>query len=123
MDYQNFINSIKIGISNHKFNLKTISYFKKDSVSLSIWICLVERHYNNYNNNNNNNNNNIENILKELSNVVASRPKFFKIINNAISKSYLIKEANKNDKRKFNIYLSKPSIKEFEVWALLFKSL
>ena len=34
-----------------------------------------------------------------------------------------IKEANKNDKRKFNIYLSKPSIKEFEVWALLFKSL
>ena len=120
MDYQNFINSIKIGISNHKFNLKTISYFKKDSVSLSIWICLVERHYNNYNNNNNNN---IENILKELSNVVASRPKFFKIINNAISIGYLIKEANINDKRKFNIYLSKQSIKEFEEWALLFKSL
>jgi len=119
MEYQKFINSIKIGITNHKFDLKTISYFRKDSVSLSIWICLLERHYNN----NNNNNNNIENILKDLSNVIASRPKFFKIINNAISKSYLIKEANKNDKRKFNIYLSKPSIKEFEVWALLFKSL
>ena len=117
MDYQKFINSIKIGISNPKFDLKTISYFRKDSVSLSIWICLLERHYNN------NNNNNIENILKELANVVASRPKFFKIINNAISKGYLIKEANTNDKRKFNIYLSKPSIKEFEVWAFLFKSL
>ena len=118
MEYQKFINPIKIGIINHKFDLKTISYFRKDSVSLSIWICLLERHYNN-----NNNNNNIENILKDLSNVITSRPKFFKIINNAISKSYLIKEANKNDKRKFNIYLSKPSIKEFEVWALLFKSL
>ena len=115
MDYKKFINSIKIGISNHKFNLKTISYFKKDTVGLSIWICLVERHYNN------NNNNNIENILKELSNVVASRPKFFKIINNAISIGYLIKEANINDKRKFNIYLSKQSIKEFEEWAKIFK--
>ena len=118
MDYQKFINIIKIGINNHKFDLKTISYFRKDSVSLSIWICLLERHYNN-----NNNNNNIENILKDLSNVIASRPKFFKIINNAISKNYLIKEANKNDKRKFNIYLSKQSIKEFEEWALLFKNL
>ena len=118
MDYKKFINSIKIGISNHKFNLKTISYFKKDTVGLSIWICLVERHYNN-----NNNNNNIENILKELSNVVASRPKFFKIINNAISIGYLIKEANINDKRKFNIYLSKQSIKEFEEWAKIFKGL
>jgi hypothetical protein len=118
MNYQKFINSFKIGISNNKFDLQTISYFRKDSVSLSIWVCLLERHYNN-----NNNNNNIENILKDLSNVTASRPKFFKIINNAISKSYLIKEANKNDKRKFNIYLSKQSIKEFEAWALLFKSL
>ena len=118
MNYKKFIQSLKNGINSYKYELKTISYFRKDSVSLSIWICLLERHYNN-----NNNNNNIENILKDLSNVIASRPKFFKIINNAISKSYLIKEANKNDKRKFNIYLSKPSIKEFEVWALLFKSL
>ena len=118
MDYQKFINSIKIGISNHKFNLKTISHFKKDSVSLSIWICLLERHYNN-----NNNNNNIENILKDLVNVAASRPKFFKIIADAIAKGYLIKEANKNDKRKFNIFLSKQSIKEFEDWALLFCNL
>ena len=113
MDYQKFINSIKIGITNHKFDLKTISYFRKDSVSLSIWICLLERHYNN----------NIENILKDLVNVVASRPKFFKIIANAIAKGYLIKEANKNDKRKFNIFLSKQSIKEFEDWALLFCNL
>ena len=119
MNYQKFVNYIKVGINNRKFDLKTISYFRKDSVSISIWICLIERHYNN----NNNNNNNIENILKDLSNVIASRPKFFKIINNAISKSYLIKEANKNDKRKFNIYLSKQSIKEFEEWALLFKNL
>ena len=117
MNHQKFINSLKIGINSHKSDLKTISYFRKDSVSLSIWICLSERHYNN------NNNNNIENILKELSNVVASRPKFFKIINNAISKGYLIKEANKNDKRKFNIFLSKQSIKEFEDWALLFCNL
>ena len=118
MDYQKFINSIKTGISNNKFDLKTISYFRKDSVSLSIWICFLERHYNN-----NDDNNNIENILKDLSNVIASRPKFFKIINNAISKSYLIKVANKNDKRKFNIHLSKQSIKEFEQWAFLFKNL
>ena len=119
MNYQKFINSVKSGINNHKFDLITISYFRKDNVSLSIWICLLERHYNN----NNNNNNNIENILKDLSNVIASRPKFFKIINNAIAKGYLIKEANKNDKRKFNIHLSKESIKEFEEWALLFKNL
>ena len=118
MYYKNFINYINIGINHKKFDLKTISYFRKDSVSFSIWVCFLERHYNN-----NNNNNNIENILKDLSNVIASRPKFFKIINNAISKNYLIKEANKNDKRKFNIHLSKQSIKEFEEWALLFKNL
>ena len=121
MNYQKFINSLKIGITRNKFDLRTISYFRKDSVSLSIWACLLERNYNN--NNNNNNNNNIENILKDLSTVIASRPKFFKIINNAIAKGYLNKEANKNDKRKFNIYLSKQSIKEFEEWASLFHNL
>ena len=68
-------------------------------------------------------NNNIENILKDLSNIVAYRPKFFKIINNAIAQDYLIKEANKNDKRKFNIHLSKQSINEFEEWASLFHDL
>ena len=119
MNIKKFIQIINIGINSNKFDLKTISYFRKDSVSLSVWICLLERNYNN----NNNNNNNIENILKDLVNVAASRPKFFKIIADAIANGYLIKEANKNDKRKFNIYLSKTSIKEFEEWALLFKSL
>ena len=85
----------------------------KQNAPLSIWISLLERHYNN----------NIENILKDLSNVVASRPKFFKIINNAVAQGYLIREANKNDKRKFNIHLSKQSINEFEEWASLFHDL
>jgi len=118
MNYQKFIQFIKIGVNSNKFDLKTITYFREDSVSLSIFISLLERHYNN-----NNNNNNIENILKDLSNVVASRPKFFKTINNAVAQGYLIREANKNDKRKFNIYLSKQSIKEFEEWASLFHNL
>ena len=117
MNIKKFIQLINIGINSNKFDLKTISYFRKDNVSLSIWTSLLERHYNN------NNNNNIENILKDLVNVVASRPKFFKIIANAIAKGYLNKEANKNDKRKFNIFLSKQSIKEFEDWALLFCNL
>ena len=119
MNIKKFIQIINIGINSNKFDIKTISYFRKDNASLSIWTSLLERHYNN----NNNNNNNIENILKDLVNVAASRPKFFKIIADAIAKGYLIKEANKNDKRKFNIFLSKQSIKEFEDWALLFCNL
>jgi len=123
MNYKKFIQSLKNGINSYKYELKTISYFRKDSVSLSIWISLLERHYNNNNNSSSNNNNNIENILKDLSNVDASRPKFFKIINYAIAQGYLIKEASKNDKRKFNICISKKSINEFEEWASLFHNL
>ena len=79
----------------------------------------IKTEYNN--NNNNNNNNNIENIIKEIPSEYASRPTLFKIIDDAVKKKYLVKEVDKNDKRKFNIIPSQQTIDEFEEWTKVFK--
>ena len=118
MIYLKFLQYLKIGLKSTKLDLSSIQYFHKNSVSFSIFIFLLERYYNDENDDNN-----IENILKNLPSVFASRPMLFKIINNAIIKGYLSRLPNKSDKRKFNIVLSKQSVKDFEEWALLFKNL
>jgi DNA-binding MarR family transcriptional regulator len=74
-----------------------------------------------YNNNNNNNNNNIENIISEIPKEYASRPTIFKIIDDAVSKKYFEKIVDENDKRKYNLFPTSQTIKEFEEWAKIFK--
>lgn len=83
-----------------------------------MWICILESFFNDKKKNNN-----IENIIKEIPSEHASRPTLFKIVDDAVKKKYLIKEVDKNDKRKFNIFPTLQTINEFEDWAKIFKVL
>ena len=115
MNYLKFIQNLKqdLKISNSEF--ETVKFFRKDIVSVWIWFCVLEQYYNN------NNNNNIENIISEIPKEYASRPTIFKIIDDAVSKNYFKKIVDNNDRRKYNLYPTSQTIKEFEEWAKVFK--
>ena len=77
--------------------------------------------------NSNYNNSNIESIIQNIPGELGSRPTLFRIIDTAVAKKYFIKELDKKDKRKFNLFPSQQTIKEFEEWsqewAKIFKGL
>ena len=64
---------------------------------------------------------NAEQIVSEIPKSYASRPTIFKIIENAVTKKYVSKTLNVNDKRKYNLSPSSRTVKEFESWALTFR--
>ena len=115
MNYLKFLQSLKKDLNQSNSDFETVKFFRKDIVSVWIWFCVLEQYYNN------NNNNNIENIMKEIPNEYASRPTIFKIIDDAVSKKYFEKIADKKDKRKHNIFPTSQTIKEFEKWTKVFE--
>ena len=117
MNSLELIKTLRKDLSHSKSQFVTIKFFRRNLPSYWVWICILERFVNN------NNNNNIENIIKEIPSEHASRPTLFKIIDDAVKKKYLVKEVDKNDKRKFNIFPSQQTIDEFEEWAKIFKVL
>ena len=119
MNYLKFLQTLKKDLNQSNSDFETVKFFRKDIVSVWIWFCVLEQCYNN--NNNNNNDNNIENIMSEIPNEYASRPTIFKIIDDAVYKKYFKKKVDKNDKRKFNLFTSSQTIKEFEEWAKVFE--
>ena len=122
MDYLKFLQSLKKDLNQSNSDFETVKFFRKDIVSVWIWFCVLEQYYNNNNNNNNNNdNNNIENIISEIPKEYASRPTIFKIIDDAVSKKYFEKIVDEKDKRKYNLFPTSQTIKEFEEWAKVFK--
>ena len=119
MNYLKFLQSLKKDLNHSYSYFETVEFFRKDIVSVWIWFCVLEQYYNN--NNNNNDDNNIENIMSEIPNEYASRPTIFKIIDDAVSKKYFEKIVDENDKRKYNLFPTSQTIKEFEEWAKVFK--
>ena len=115
MNYLKFLQTLKKDLNQGNSEFKTVKFFRKDIVSVWIWFCVLEHHYNNYNNNN------IENIISEIPKEYASRPTIFKIIDDAVSKKYFEKIPDKNDRRKYNLFPTSQTIKEFEEWAKVFK--
>jgi len=115
MDYLKFLQSLKKDLNQSNSDFKTVEFFRKDIVSVWIWFDVLEQYYNN------NNNNNIESIMKEIPKQYASRPTIFKIIDNAVSKKFFKKIVDDSDKRKYNLYPTSQTIKEFEEWAKVFK--
>jgi hypothetical protein len=115
MNYIKFLQSLKKDLNQSNFDFKTVKFFSKDIKSVLIWFCVLEQYY--YNNKNNN----IENIMREIPNEYASRPTIFKIIDDATSKKYFEKIVDENDKRKYNLFPTSQTIKEFEEWAKVFK--
>lgn len=115
MNSLELIKILRKDLSQSKSQFISIKFFRRNLSSYWVWICILERFFNN------NNNNNIENIIKEIPSEHASRPTLFKIIDDAVKKKYLIKEIDKNDKRKFNLFPTSQTINEFEEWAKIFK--
>ena len=115
MNYLKILQTLKKDLNISDSEFETVKFFRKDIVSVWIWFCVLEQYYNN------NNNNNIENIISEIPNEYASRPKIFKIIDNAVAKNYFKKILNENDKRKYNLLPTSQTIKEFEEWSKVFK--
>ena len=113
MNYLKFLQILKKDLNQSNSDFKTVKFFRKDIVSVWIWFCVLEKYYNN--------NNNIENIMSEIPNEYASRPTIFKIIDDATSKKYFEKIVDNNDKRKYNLFPTSLTIKEFEEWAKVFK--
>ena len=115
MNYLKLLKTLKKDLKQSNSDFETVKFFRKDIVSVWIWFCVLEQYYNN------NNNNSIENIMIEIPNEYASRPTIFKIIDDAVSKKYFEKIVDSNDKRKYNLFPTSQTIKEFEEWAKVFK--
>ena len=109
MNYLGLIRKIK-KLNETQPNYQTIKFFRSDKVSVWIWIEILENHYSGTNCN-------IESLLRNIPTEYASRPTMFKIISIAFKKKYFYKERDKIDKRKFNIYPTNITIKEFENWS------
>ena len=114
MNYLKFLQTLKKDLNHSNSDFETVEFFRNDIVSVWIWFCVLEQYYND-------NNNSIENIISEIPKKYASRPTIFKIIDAAVSKKYFEKIVDENDKRKYNLFPTSQTIKEFEEWAKVFK--
>ena len=116
MDYLKFINNLKIKkLKNIKFS--SVKFFSKDKIYFNLYLAILENYYSHEHEQS------IEKIIKSVSNKEVSRPTIFKVIDLSLSKKFITKEKNKNDKRKYTLQPSALTIKEFEEWAKLFKNL
>ena len=116
MDSLKLIKILRNDLNQSHSQFISIKFFRRNLPSYWIWISILERYYNN-------NNDNIENTIKEIPSEHASRPTLFKIIDDAVKKKYLVKELDKDDKRKINLFPTSQTIKEFEEWAKVFKKI
>ena len=114
MNYLKLIQTLKKDLNTSNIEFETVKFFRKDFVSVWIWFWVLEQYYNNHNSN-------TENIMSEIPNEYASRPTIFKIIDDAVSIKYFTKIVDHNDKRKYNLFPTLVTIKEFEEWAKIFK--
>jgi len=117
MNYLDLIKILRSDLNQSQSQFMSIKFFRRNLPSYWVWICILERFFNN------NNNNNIETIIREIPREHASRPTLFKIIDDAVKKEYLVKELDKNDKRKINLFPTSQTIKEFEEWSKVFKKI
>lgn len=114
MNYLKLLNSLKNDVLKYP-SYKTVEYFRKDFVSVWIWIHVLDNYFNNRENIN------IQKIMQEIPYQIASRPTVYKIIDAAVDKKYLIKVINEKDKRKYNLFPSTQVVNEFKEWAKIFK--
>ena len=114
MNYLKLLYSLKKDVlANPSF--VTVKHFRRNLLSVWIWVHILENYFNNKKNVN------IQNILQEIPYEYASRPTIYKIIDAAVTKKYFIKIKDEKDKRKYNLFPSIQVINEFKEWAKLFK--
>jgi len=96
MDYLKFINNLKIKkLKNIKFS--SVKFFSKDKIYFNLYLAILENYYSHEHEQS------IEKIIKSVSNKEVSRPTIFKVIDLSLSKKFITKEKNKNDKRKYTL--------------------
>ena len=96
-------------------NFVTVRYFRRDFVSVWVWIHILQNYFDN------NKILNIQKLIQEIPYEVASRPTIYKIIDAAVAKKYFLKIVDEKDKRKFNLFPSSQVINEFKEWSKIFK--
>lgn len=99
--------------SNNKY--KTLKFFRKNIVTVTVWLYTIKNFYNNQCNS-------VEDLVRRANTVSrVSRPSIVKFIKIAVSQDYLIIKTNEKDKRKYNIIPAKITLKEFEKWSDIFR--
>ena len=83
MNSLKLIKILKNDLDQSHSQFMSIKFFRRNLPSYWVWICILERFFNN-------NNNNIEKIIREIPSEHASRPTLFKIIDDAVKKNYLV---------------------------------
>ena len=114
MDYLLLLSKLAKNLNTQTKDRETVLFFRRDIVHIMVWINLLKFHYETKDCN-------AEQIVSEIPKSYASRPTIFKIIENAVTKKYILKTVNVNDKRKYNLLPSSRTVKEFEAWALTFR--
>ena len=114
MNYLKLLKSLKKDVILNP-NFATVKYFRKDFISVWVWIHILENYFNN------NKIVNVQKIIQEIPYEIASRPTIYKIIDAAVAKKYFIKLIDEKDKRKYNLFPSIQVINEFKEWAKIFK--
>lgn len=110
MNYLNIIELLYEGLEPYEHPHESIAFFKKDKVSMLLWLLVLRFHYQKKDCN-------TESIFLNISPHFASRPTIYKHIDAAISKGHIFKKQNEKDHRIFNLYPSEVTINEFEEWA------
>ena len=116
MEHLKLLNNLNNDLFKFNNNFKSVKFFSKDIVNMKIWFIIFISYYNNKNLHS-------EDIITKIPRECASRITVFRIIDDAVKKSFVLKTKNINDKRKFNIIPSITTIKEFENWCLKFKNI
>ena len=114
MDYLLLLSKLAKNLNTQTKDRETVLFFRRDIVHIMVWINLLKFYYESKDCN-------AEQIVSDIPKSYASRPTIFKIIENAVSKKYVMKSVNVHDKRKYNLLPSSKTIKEFEAWANVFK--
>ena len=110
MNYLNIIELLYEGLEPYEHPHESIAFFKKDKISMLLWLLVLRFHYQKKDCN-------TESIFLNIPSHLASRPTVYKHIDNATSKGYVIKKQNQDDHRIFNLYPSDTTIREFEEWV------
>ena len=106
--YLNFLKNILNTLNFKEHRKSSLSFFRKDNISLVIYCNILINYYNN-------NPTFIEELIKQIHN--GSRITIKKKIDDAISFNYLTATKSKVDRRKIDINPTKETIKEFEAYV------
>ena len=114
MDFKKFTLFLKEDFNKSNSKYPSIKFFRSELILIMIWFWILEKYYKNE----------IcisENLIQEIPTELASRPTIFKFLEVAISKGYILKNSDLDDKRKLSLKPSVQTINEFESWAIGFK--